>query len=218
MLKKALLPVILLTAALNCHGQKVKFSFMASPQVAWMTSGDVDIKTKGTVAGINSGIELDVFFAEHYAFSTGITINNLGGGLVYGDSISIDAGDSRILVPPGSRLKYNLQYITVPVGLKFKTVEIGYTTVWVNAGLTPMVNIRAKGTSEDGSIHKTGLKDETGLFNVNYFVEGGVEYSLGGNTAIVAGLGYYPGFMDVTNRSADKIYTYSMALVLGILF
>jgi len=217
-MKKLLLPLLILIVSMNSYGQKAKFSFMASPQINWMTTNNDAIKTEGAVAGLNTGIELDLFFAEHYAFSTGLTINNLGGRLVYSDSIYIDSNGSKLMVPPGNTVKYHLQYISLPLGLKFKTIEIGYTTIWVNAGLTPMVNIRARGTSEDGAIDKTNLREETGMFNINYFVEAGVEYSLGGNTAIVGGLGYYPGFMDVTNRSADKIYTYSLALVLGILF
>jgi hypothetical protein len=157
-------------------------------------------------------------FAEHYAFSTGLTINNLGGRVKYADSINIDASDERILIPSGNTIRYNLQYISLPLGLKFKTVEIGYTTFWINAGVTPMLNIRAKGTTADGSLDRTNIRNETGALNINYFIKGGVEYSLGGSTAIVGGLGYYPGLMDVTNRSADKINTYSIALVLGILF
>ncbi len=218
MLKTSLSSFFILFITLAVFGQKTRFSFMLNPQVSWMTADQQGIKTNGAVAGINTGIELDLFFAEHYAFSTGLTINNLGGRLVYADSIAIDADGSKIIIAPGNSVKYNLQYIALPLGLKFKTIEIGYTTFWVNAGFTPMINIKAKGTSENRAINKTNLKDETGLFNINYFVEAGIEYSLGGNTAIIGGLGYYPGFMDVTNRSADKIYTYSMALVLGILF
>ncbi len=218
MLKKLLLPLLLLIAGFNSYAQKARFSFMASPQVAWMTSNKQNIKSDGVVAGLNTGIELDLFFAEHYAFSTGLTINNLGGKLNYSDSIRLDVDNTKTLVTPGNSIKYHLQYVSLPLGLKFKTVEIGYTTIWVNAGFTPMINLRAKGTTENGALTKANLKDETGLFNINYFVEAGIEYSLGGNTAIVGGLGYYPGFMDVTNRSADRIFTYSMALVLGILF
>lgn len=218
MRKEIMFSLFFMVFFLPARAQKARFSFMASPQLSWMKSNNDKVQGEGVVAGVNTGIELDLFFAEHYAFSTGITINNTGGRLAYGDSIFLDTNGSRILVPPRNAISYHLQYVAVPLGLKFKTIEIGYTTFWVNAGLTPMINIRAKGTSENDFLKKTELKDETGAFNINYFVEAGIEYSLGGNTAIVGGLGYYPGFMDVTNRSADKIDTYSFALVLGILF
>jgi hypothetical protein len=51
-----------------------------------------------------------------------------------------------------------------------------------------------------------------------YFIEGGLEYSLGGNTALIAGLGYTSGFMDVTKRSADKFQTRAFSVILGVLF
>ncbi len=218
MVKRLLLPLFLILTGINLSAQNARFSFMFSPQISWMTVNKGNINSDGAVGGINTGIELDLFFAEHYAFSTGLTINNLGGRLIYGDSINITANGSHLLISPGKSIRYNLQYISIPLGLKFKTIEIGYSTFWVNAGLTPMINLRARATTDDGTFSKTDLKDETGAFNLNYFIEAGVEYSLGGSTAIVAGLGYYPGLMDVTNRSADKVNTYSVALVLGILF
>lgn len=198
--------------------QDLRFNFMANPQINWLSANEDDIDTDGVSIGLNTGIEMDWFFAERYAITSGITINNIGGKLIYQDSIDFNLDNERFNVPAGNSINYKLQYITIPLGIKFKTIEIGYATYWINAGVTPMINIRSKATDTDDILKKTSITEETALFNMNYFIEGGLEYSLGGSTAIVAGIGYNAGFIDVTSRAADKITTNSLSLVIGILF
>lgn len=217
-MKKLLLFIFCVAIMVPALAQNFRFSFMANPQINWLSASESDIKSDGVSMGINTGIEMDWFFADRYAFSTGITINNLGGNLIYSDSIDFNLVSKRIRVPSSNTINYKLQYITIPIGLKFKTIEIGYATYWINAGISPMVNTRSKASDSDELLDKTSILEETGLFNMNYFIEGGLEYSLGGSTAIVAGIGYNSGFLDVTSRAADKINTHSFSLVVGILF
>ena len=218
-MKKTLVLICLAFAFLSHAGsQDLRFSFLASPQIVWLQGGDANFETKGSLLGLNTGIELDFFFDDKYAFTTGLTINSLGGGVSYSDSIYLSSGENEILLEPMDIIDYRLQYIAIPVGLKFKSVEIGYTTIWLNTGINSMFNIKSKGNSESGSFNKSDLKDEIGSLNFNYFIEGGIEYSLGGNTALIGGIGYNSGIMDVTNRPSEKLTTQSFSLILGILF
>jgi hypothetical protein len=142
----------------------------------------------------------------------------LKGGAIYADSLSFGPrGASKILIP-GSKLTLNMQYISVPLGLKFKTIEIGYSTYWLNTGVNPMIRIKSRATDEQEVFSKSDFKDETRLINMGYFIEGGLEYSLGGNTALMAGLGYNSGFIDVTSSSESTFHTRSFSVILGILF
>jgi hypothetical protein len=200
------------------NAQGVRFSFMANPQLTWFSGTDEDYQANGTFPAINIGVELDAFFTENYAFSTGISINNIRGGAVYNDTLLYDMEDEVKVLPADSRMTYNIQYINIPLGLKFKTIEIGYTTYWINTGLTPMFRIKANTTDESGNFDDTEFKDEIRLFNMNYFIEGGVEYSLGGNTAIVGGIGYYSGFFDITENSSFRLTSSAFAITLGIQF
>lgn len=204
----------LLSISLFIDAQNLRLSVLANPQVSWLTPDIEDISPSGSIIGINTGIGMDIFFAENYAFSTGIKINNIGGSLLYNDSISISSEGT---VSMAKNIEYRTQYLSVPIGLKLKSVEIGYTTIWVNPGITPMFKLKAQAYFDDES-EKYNVLEEIGLININYFIEAGIEYSLGGNTALVAGLGYYSGFMDITNANEDKITTGSFGLVLGILF
>lgn len=216
-MKKTIILLLLLTPII-ASAQSLRFSLLAEPQLSWMTPDKKDISSKGALLGINAGLGIDYFFAENYAFSTGLSINNTGGRLEYPDTLNFDTGEGMIRVPAGNEITYRLQYINIPLGLKFKTNEIGYTTFTANLGVTPMINIRSRGTDISGSLEKDDIAEDIMLFNMNYFFNLGVQYSLGGSTALIGGLGYSSGFADVTSRSLDKITISSVTLRLGILF
>jgi len=112
----------------------------------------------------------------------------------------------------------NLQYIAIPLGLKFKTIEIGYSTYWLNTGISPMIRLKSSVSDEEEVFSKIDFKDKTSLFNVGYFIQGGLEYSIGGSTALIAGLGFNTGFIDVTESKDDKFTTKSFSIILGVLF
>ncbi len=210
--------LLLVLFPVSLYSQGVRFSFMVNPQYSWFSSNNEKVVSDGGIMGFNIGIEMDAFFAERYAFSTGITLNHSGGRLLYQDSTILVVNEEDRLLAPGNQLRYNFQYLTIPLGLKFKTVEIGYTTFWIDVGLTPMVLLRSRGTDKNDDFNKVDLMEESKRFNLDYYLEGGMEYSLGGTTAITTGIGFHSGFTDVTSSSADLIHTRSLSLVIGILF
>jgi len=198
--------------------QSTRISMSVHPQLVWFTSDNDKVKNNGVTTGINTLLEMDFFFAERYAFYTGISLDNTGGRLSYSDTILFKVSGEEKSIPSGTELKYRLQYLGIPLGLKLKTQEIGYTTFFINLGFTPMINLRSRIYGTGVFPDKSNGKDETGLFNINYFLSAGVEYSLGGSTSLTGGLGYTSGFMDVTARPDDKINSRSLFIKAGILF
>ena len=170
------------------------------------------------LTGIGTMLELDFFFAERYSFCTGLILDNTGGRLSYPDTIELKVPGEPASVPAGSEVKFRLQYLGIPVGLKLKTQEIGYTTFFINLGVTPMVNLRSRISSEGIIPDRSDGKDETRLFNMNYFILAGIEYSLGGSTSLIGGIGFNSGFTDITSRAEDKVFTRSFSLKAGLLF
>ncbi len=209
--------IILFLFSPRCFSQNVRFSFLLDPNINWLSQNDNKTSSDGSVLGINVRINTDFFFSERYAFSTGMVFQTAGGKLQYPEEIILRTIDERILIPPGNTVKYNLRYLGIPVGLKFKTIEIGYMTYWLNLGVSPLARIGSTGT-DSGLLEKESMNKEIKLFNIDYFLKGGVEYSLGGETAIIGGLGFNSGIFDVTKRSSDKVYTRSVSLEIGILF
>ncbi|MGC9342332.1 MAG: porin family protein [Bacteroidales bacterium] len=217
-MKRLLVSIPILMLAMLSYSQNVKFSFIASPELTWFSGNDDAYETDGTYLGLNTGLEIDFFFTENYAFTTGLTINTIKGGVLYSDSIRYTAGDSEKILVPGSLLTHTLQYINIPLGLKFNTIEIGYNTYWLSTGVSPMIRIKSKVSDEQEVFSKTDFKDETRLFNMSYFIKGGLKYSLGGNTALIGGLGYSSGFVDITESSREKLQTRAFSVILGIQF
>ena len=202
----------------NLNGQGLRISVHADPQFGWITSDESHVDPKGTVFNINTGLELDFYFMRNYAFTLGADLNNLGGKLSYTDSIAFEQTNGTLDIPAGSTLKHNLQYAGVPVGLKLKSEEIGYTSIFIHGGLYPMFNLKASTSSDDPELVKEDIKPEIPIFSMNYFISAGVEYNLAGSTALLIGVRWSAGFTDVTSNDLANNNLNSLGLNLGILF
>jgi hypothetical protein len=216
-MKKTIL-YLLLFVPLVTQAQGIRFSLMADPQISWMVPDSKKITSDGAIFGINAGMGMDYYFTENYAFSTGISINNIGGKLQYADTLEIPSVAGNFSIPPLSTITFKLQYINIPIGLKFKTNEIGYMTYFANLGVTPMINVRDRASDVSETLDSENIADAVQLFNMNYFINLGIQYSLGGSTSLVGGLGYSSGFVDVTTGEKDKITVSTFTIKVGILF
>ncbi len=202
------------------NGQsKIGFSVHVDPQFAWLSSDDSSIDPDGSIFHMQAGLQMDYFFEENYAFVIGFGINNLGGNLYYSDGTIYDPEGDSLLIEPDTRLKMNLQYLDIPIGLKLQTEELGYLTIFLQVGFNPMVNINAHVSGEDGSsLEKESIKESVHTFNFGYHVGAGVKYRLGGNTAAVAGIRWSSGLTNVTDDDIAQLTTNAISINLGILF
>jgi hypothetical protein len=196
--------------------QRYSFTVYAEPQLSWFTPDSRELNSGGSGLAFNGGLNFDNFFAQNYAFSTGISINGMKGKLEFSEGGTFKGTDSTHTLQPGDVGEYRLQYINVPVGLKFKTIEVGYTRFYVHLGIDTYVNIKRE-------VDLPGEKELDGSeaiewYNLGYYIGGGIEYSIGGTTALVAGLSYNNGFLDITSATDKKVTTGTVALRLGIMF
>jgi len=60
------------------------------------------------------------------------------------------------------------------------------------------------------------------MFNLSYHITAGIEYSLGGNTALVFGLDFDNNFLDITkdngNQPTDKVSQKILSFRFGVNF
>ena len=221
-MRKIIVPILLIIALkANAEGPSTRFSVFANPCINWFNSDGKKAQSVSPAFGFDAGLTVDKYFAENYAFSTGLSIGTLGGKLNYEtENIKFSTPDANPTVNAKTDIKYTLQYITLPLGLKFKTKEIGYFTYFAHLGLTNQININAKATTGDAAATLSGdnIDKNIALFNVGYHIGLGAQYSLGGNTAIVLGATLTNGFLDVTNNDKSKITTSSLAIRIGLLF
>jgi opacity protein-like surface antigen len=204
--------------SLNAQSSNLKFNVEVDPQFAWFNSDDERFESDGSIFHMHAGLNMDYFFAENYAFVLGFGINNLGGNLLYADSTEFDSKGEVLLVEAGQSAKLNLQYIDIPIGLKLKTEELGYTTIFLQLGFNPMVNINAKISSDDAGYDKDDVRESINTFNFGYHAGLGVEYKLGGSTALVGGLRWSSGLTDVTDNDRANVKVNAISIHLGMLF
>jgi hypothetical protein len=99
-----------------------------------------------------------------------------------------------------------------------KTNEIGHFTYYAQMGLRHYFNIGARATATGSGLSKDNVSKEINFFNVSYFFGGGVEYNIGGNTSLTAGLFYDNGFTDVLSNDDHKAVLNFVTIRLAVLF
>ena len=200
--------------------QNFRFIAFADPQVTWIIPDNGIAENAGIRGGIDAGFDMDYFFSENYAFSTGLSINNLGGKLKFTEPVPFQFQGSADpeLINPGDVIIFRLQYLNVPLGLKFTTREIGYSTYYVKLGTTGHISTRSHADISSLDIEKGNLENEIGNVTFSYHFGAGIHYSLGGTTALTGGIEYKNRFVDITTNTSFRTNLHSLGLRLGVLF
>ena len=222
---------ILILSSFSLNAQKgaltnLKIGVHADPMIGWFGSDNSTIANKGARPGFNFGVSVNKYFGPNYAFSTGINIISAGGRLISSDTTIFYLSHSQTLklvkVNPGEAIVYKIQYLSVPLGLKLQTNQIGYITFFTDLGVDPKVVIGGKADIPSHSIKGENALEEIRMFNMSYHIIAGIEYGVGGNTAVVLGLGFDNNFLDITrekgNQPVDKITHKLLSIRLGVNF
>jgi len=87
-------------------------------------------------------------------------------------------------------------------------------------GLNTWMNIKAKGSTSDGSFNKEVIGDEVRFFALGLNVGAGLEYDLGDKNSLTGGIVYSGSFNDATSNStiSDKTTINSLRIRLGFIF
>jgi opacity protein-like surface antigen len=213
----------------NFAFSQIKLGVKASPQFTWTSSDSKSITTADSRVNISYGLVLDYFFSENYSIGTEFSIGTFGGS-IKPDSIRLgkNGSDSKDM-----KLDYKFQYINVPLILKMRTKEIGYTRFYAEVGLGMSYNFKAKADISSSTANLTNVdvnnpdpKDELNLhpsINVNFFrvsmiIGAGIQYNAFGNTMLVAGIRYDNAMNDFTADPSWKSRMNFVALNLGVMF
>lgn len=226
-IKRFLLPLsisllLFLFLASKTQAQSFQFGIHADPIISWLSSDVREVESRGSLAGFSFGLTFDRYFAPNYAFATGISITHAGGKLAWQDTIPFHFKNSVEELPAGTTVNYKIQYIDIPLGLKLKSNEIGYLTYFADVGLNTKLIINGKSDVDKLSIEGESIDEELRKFNLAYHFGGGIQYSLGGSTAIVIGATFEKNFLDVTQdldgQPEDKINHNFIRLRFGVVF
>jgi hypothetical protein len=123
---------------------------------------------------------------------------------------------------PGKSITYKIQYVSIPLGLKLQTNQIGYLTFFSDIGFDPKVVVSGKADVPSLNIEGERALNELRVFNLSYHITAGAEYSVGGNTAMIFGLSFDNNFIDITkdvgDQRSDKVSHKLLSFRLGVKF
>ena len=201
---------------------KLRLGLHASPNLSYIQSNDPDAESSSKIK-FAFGLIVEYNFAGNYSFSTGVDYIFRGGEMTlpvqYPNDLVYRTGE------------YKAGMVQIPLYLKMRTKEFGYMRYFADFGgrlgfpvdqLTEFKDdISGYEVSAD-DLEKNYINPVDVMFSIGI----GGEYSLGGNTALVAGLYYNRSLADNVKTKGgiignEKRYGYRFDYVnlkLGILF
>lgn len=205
----------------SVYGQKkVRLSFNGGPSINWMKTDNPVGEREKFVFGYDYGLNADFHLTtdERYSLLSGLIITNVGGQISYRTNSAFEFSGAAL--PPLSKLTYNLRFAEVPLSIKLKTNQFHRSKFWGQFGLSNMLNIKAKGDSNNGMLNKSNINDEINMFNIAMNIGFGLEYDLGGNNSLLAGIVFKNGLTDITTDNAfdDRTIVNSLKFKVGIVF
>ncbi len=180
-----------------------KFGFKVAPNIGWMKPDSKGYHNEKTNVGFSWGFLAEFHLMENYAITTGFSVVYLNSTLKYPHTKTIYTDTDTLNINGSLHRKYNLKYIEVPLALKMKTKEFGKVRFYGQIGLSTGFLIGAKAkdsfvSPETGEINSDNdIKDEVKSVREALILGIGMEYSLGGSTALTFGINFDNGFTDV---------------------
>ncbi len=187
------------------------------PLLSWFTADNNHFAGAAANVGLNAGLDFEYKFVKRYSLLTGAGIDLRGASLAYkqaGYELQTKY-DGKLDIAKDKVLDTDFRGLAIPVALNMRAIEIGYTTFFATAGLHLSVPF-FESAKLGGTEHRTsGMY--TPLF-VNYMFRLGIEYSLGGSSAVQCGLLFDGSFFNSYDTGRGEVNMYSMGLRIGFVF
>jgi hypothetical protein len=204
------------------NAQKLHLGLFTDPLVGWYSSDAELISGGGVRAGFSTGLAVNYYFSRNYAFSTGLNYTRTGGVQSSAEPTTFLFSNFSTEVAPGEKAIYSASYINMPVGIRLRTNQIGYFSVFSDLGLDPGFLNRGTITIPSADIEDELASKELKKLNLGFHIQAGAEYSLGGSTTLIIGIGYDHGLTDVTKdntgQPSDKTSSRIIRFRLGLFF
>lgn len=216
---------------LNAQDGELRLGFQISPMFSTMSASDNQILSKGTNLGLKLGMMGEYYFRENYAFIGGLGFSfNSGGSLRYEQFSSTWQGSElpanvTTPFPGGSELKYSIQYVEIPFGLKFKTKEFGYLRYYAEIPVFTLgFRSQARGSIAYPNVNEDqiDIKEEVRALAFSWGAGGGIEYAVSDGTSIVGGISFQSQFTDSSKNYKPEVDTKTqitnIIVRLGVMF
>ncbi len=202
----------------SAKAQFIRLGVFANPVISWMNSDVYSVQGNGARTNIDFGLSIDNYFAPQYAFSTGVSITNMGGDLNYNNGKILGTSDGSKILPANTDVYYKIQYIHVPMAIKMRTLQMGYLSFFAQMGFDPMVKVQAMADINSLNLTNEGVENEIKPLYLAYHISAGLEYRIAGTTGIIAGITYMNGISNITNDGPANITMDGLEIRIGVIF
>ena len=194
-----------------------RIGFQASPVFSGIRNNNDLIVKNGGSLGLKLGAMSDIPWKKHTSITLGLNfafheggefLYEIGGNYLPNSELSdplLQTGDKPL--PDGVKIRYQLQYLELPLGLKFRTEEKGNFTYFLEA---PVVTfsflMRGRGDieTEDYLKEQENIRKDLVVPNLFLGFGAGVEYAISQNNSLVGGLYWQRGIMDFTQDHGNS--------------
>lgn len=183
-----------------------KLGISAHPTFGWLKSEIDGVKSNGLRAGFSYGLVGDFYFADNYAFTTGLKLTTING------QTENEQGRQEI---------YKLQYIEIPAKIKLATSEMNGLRFYGEFGLGNAFNVGAKqdvkGVSGVANVEDQNIYKQTSFYRASLVIGAGTQFMVGEKTALDVGLSFNNGFTDIKKGNGTIKSSY-LGLNLAVYF
>lgn len=201
-----LISAFLLSSTLDAQERKFKFGLAAGPSINWLNTKTEGIESTQTSVSFNYGLYADFRLQgnDNYFVSTGIMIQNYDYNLSYAGAV---LNSSKVLTASTVENEIGLNYLEIPIGIKMRSDEIGYSHIagWFGFGSGFRINSSQNLTEsflEVGSaeMNETKVNDASSFSQAAKFslkIGGEWERRITGETFFVIGCTFENGLTNI---------------------
>jgi hypothetical protein len=185
----------------------INFSIHFDPLISWFSTDSYYTRNDGVVPGFNFGISYYRNFSPNYSFSSGINVISAGGRIINKETTRFEIKDytgTVLTIQPGEPITYKITYLSVPLGLKLQTDQIGYGKFFTDVGLDPKIVVAGRADIPSLNIKGGNAISELNIFNLSFHIMAGMEYPLAGNNSFIVGFGFEKNLFDITRDNGDQ--------------
>ena len=210
-MKKLTLLMLFLVAGFSAMAQ-VEIGLMVSPTITgnrFIAEDRYNFEKENSSLRLGVGVVADYFFAQNYAFSTGLVYRSKGSEISYNYTRE-DAGGSTVTTRGKDDI--SLQYIELPVTLKLFTNEVAPGTIaYFQVGGSLNTKVAAQ-INNKNVIDGDKVGKRFNIFEADALLGGGVEFQMGQSTKIFGGITYHRGLTDIDDYYEKQLGDKNIAL------
>lgn len=208
-------------ASANGADKNFHFGLNVTPGAFWLNA-TAPSTNNGTSIGFGYGVNLEFYFSQNYGFVTGVEMMNFKANYT-----NTTSGNTNPLKDSSTAHQIGMQYLEIPLLLKFRTLPIGLMKYFGVVGFDPGIRIGANdnytvtntSTGKSYSENNVNASNYTDIMRLAYVIGLGAEYNIAGTTSLQGFLSYDSSFLNLASGAGNgNVKSTGITLTLGVLF